>query len=76
MSRKFTVGLSGIAGLIGLQDFFGWWTLSGIIQYNCANQGAIVAGFDAGLIYNEFSMTGNPPIPPAKESPQPPIHSQ
>jgi heme a synthase len=38
-----------------------------VFPLNFPNTGAIVAGLDAGLIYNEFPMMGNSFIPPTKE---------
>ena len=35
--------------------------------WDFSNVGALVAGLDAGLIYNEFPMMGNSLAPPAKE---------
>ena len=55
--------------VVGLSHMIIATALSGIILLNFLfiRLGALVAGLDAGLIYNEFPMMGNSLIPPLKE---------
>jgi heme a synthase len=53
--------------VIGLSHMVFVTALSGMSLYESSDVGALVAGLDAGLIYNEFPMMGESLIPPAKE---------
>lgn len=53
--------------IIGLSHMVFVTALSGMSVYELSNVGALVAGLDAGLIYNEFPMMGESLIPPSKE---------
>ena len=53
--------------VVGLSHIIFLTALSGMLSPFSFNLGALVAGLDAGLIYNEFPKMGNGYIPPAKE---------
>ncbi|KAF3933706.1 hypothetical protein ABW19_dt0202581 [Dactylella cylindrospora] len=68
----------GVPALIPLRIFV---AMVAALLFTTAMSGAMVAGLDAGLVYNEFPYMGNGIIPPQKElfdtlySREPPPHS-